>query len=125
MTFELQDLLPVRRRIGSFALDAGLTGLRTEEVVLVVNEIATNAVVHGGPPSTVRAWTLDDEIVVQVADAGEGIRDVDAGRIAPLPGQIGGRGLWLTRRLCDDLEVRNDGGCIVTMHIAAPGATAA
>jgi anti-sigma regulatory factor (Ser/Thr protein kinase) len=125
MTFGIQDLLPVRRLIGSFALEAGLTGVRTEEVVLVVNEIATNAVIHGGPPSKVRAWTLDDEIVVEVADAGDGIRDVNAGRIAPMPDQLGGRGLWLTRRLCDDVEVRNDNGCIVTMHIAAPGGPSA
>jgi anti-sigma regulatory factor (Ser/Thr protein kinase) len=125
MTFELQDLLSIRRLIGSFALDAGLSGLRTEEVVLAVNEIATNAVIHGGPPSTVRAWSLEDEIVVEVTDGGDGIGDVDAGRIAPLPGQIGGRGLWLTRRLCDDVQVRNEDGCVVTMHVAAPGATAA
>jgi anti-sigma regulatory factor (Ser/Thr protein kinase) len=118
--FGLEDLPAFRRLIGSFALDAGLSGSRTEEIVLAANEIATNAVIHGRPPATFRAWHADGEIIFEVTDAGEGIRDVLAGQLKPPVAGLGGRGLWLTRLLCDAVEVCNAGGCTVTMHAAAP-----
>ncbi len=119
LEFGLEDLPAVRRAVGSLAEEAGLSDQRTEEVVLAVNEISTNAVIHGRPPSTMRAWHGAGEIVVEVADAGEGIQDVLAGQLTPSAGGLGGRGLWLTRLLCDAVEVRCDqGGCTVTVHIA-------
>jgi anti-sigma regulatory factor (Ser/Thr protein kinase) len=114
--FEMADLATVRRLIGSFALDAGLSTSRTEEIVLAVNEVATNAVVHGSPPATVRGWDPGGEIIVEVTDAGDGIADALAGQIPPPPDGLGGRGLWLTRLLCDAVEVCDAGGCTVTMH---------
>jgi anti-sigma regulatory factor (Ser/Thr protein kinase) len=120
LEFGLRDLPLIRRAIGSFAVDAGLSGSRTEEVVLAVNEITTNAVIHGRPPATIRAWRTEEEIVVEVTDAGDGIRDVRAGRQMPPASSVGGRGLWLTRLLCDAVEVRNGKGCTVTMHAATP-----
>jgi anti-sigma regulatory factor (Ser/Thr protein kinase) len=114
--FGLEDLPMVRRLIGSFATDAGLPESRADELVLAVNEIATNAVIHGRSPTTVRIWDADDEVVVEVADAGDGIRDVLAGQLTPPTAGLGGRGLWLTRLLCDAVELRNGTGCTVTMH---------
>ncbi len=121
MMFGLEDLPSVRRLIGSFAIDAGLSGSRTEEIVLAVNEIATNALLHGQPPATVRAWHADEEIIVEVIDAGEGIPDSLAGQLPPPVQGLGGRGLWLTRLLCDAVEICNAGGCAVTVHADAPG----
>lgn len=120
LQFGLEDLPKVRRLIGSFALDAGLTGSRTEEIVLAANEIAANAVIHGRPPSTIRGWDADGEIIIGVTDAGDGIRNALAGQLAPPPDGLGRRGLWLTRLLCDAVEVCNAGGCTVTLHAAAP-----
>jgi anti-sigma regulatory factor (Ser/Thr protein kinase) len=119
IVFELADLPVVRRLIGSLALDTGLTSARTEEIVLAANEIATNAVVHGSPPATVRAWKRSDQIIVEVTDAGDGIRNVLAGQLPPPPDGLGGRGLWLTRLLCDAVEICDVGGCTVTMHATA------
>jgi anti-sigma regulatory factor (Ser/Thr protein kinase) len=119
MLFGLGDLPAVRRLAGSFAIDAGLSGSRTDEIVLAVNEIATNAVIHGEPPTTVRGWSAEDEIVFEVTDAGGGILDPLAGQLPPPPAGLGGRGLWLTRLLCDAVEVCNAGGCTVTVHAAA------
>lgn len=118
MPFGLGDLPAVRRLARSFAIDAGLSGARTDEIVLAVNEIATNAVIHGQPPTTVRAWHPEDEIIFEVTDAGGGIRNPLAGQLPPPPEGLGGRGLWLTRLLCDAVEVRNAGGCTVTVHAA-------
>jgi|SRR5829696_3772857 len=120
LRFGLDDLPGVRRLIGSFALEAGLADSRTEEVVMAVNEIATNAVIHGRPPTKVRAWDADGEVIVEVTDAGDGIRNVLAGQLPPPPESLGGRGIWLTRLLCDAVEVCNAGGCSVTMHAATP-----
>jgi len=117
--FGLGDLPAIRRLVASLAIDAGLSGSRTEEIVLSVNEIATNAVLHGSPPSTIRAWRRVDEIIFEVTDAGEGIRDSLAGQLPPPPEGLGGRGLWLTRLLSDAVEICNAGGCTVTIHAAA------
>jgi anti-sigma regulatory factor (Ser/Thr protein kinase) len=117
-TYSLDDLPALRRLVGSFAIEAGLSGSRTEEIVLAVNEITTNAVIHGRPPTTLRAWQKTDEIIFEVTDAGDGIRDVLAGQLPPPAEGFGGRGIWLTRLLCDVVEIRDVGGCTVTMHAA-------
>ena len=118
--FALADLPGVRRLVGSFAIEAGLDGSRTEEIVLAVKEIATNAVIHGRPPTSVRAWHSCDEIIVEVTDAGGGIRDALAGQLPPPAQELGGRGLWLTRLLCDAVEICDAGDCTVTLHAATP-----
>lgn len=124
MPFGLGDLPAIRGLVGSFGIDAGLPGSRTEEIVLAVNEVVTNAVIHGRPPSTLRTWHTDDELIVEVTDAGEGIRNALVGQLPPPVDGIGGRGLWLARLLCDAVEVRDAGGCTVTMHVAAPSSAA-
>jgi len=119
--FGLDDLPAMRRSIGSFAVSAGMRRSRADELVLAVNEIATNAVIHGRAPATVRIWRADDEVIVEVSDTGDGIRDVLAGQLTPSTTGLGGRGVWLTRLLCDAVEVRNGTGCTVSMHTLTPG----
>jgi anti-sigma regulatory factor (Ser/Thr protein kinase) len=116
LSFGLEDLPGVRRTVRSFAREAGMVGWRADELALAVNEITTNAILHGRPPATARVWHADEEIVVEVADAGEGIHDSLAGQLAPPATALGGRGLWLTRLLCDAVEVGNAGGSTVTVH---------
>jgi anti-sigma regulatory factor (Ser/Thr protein kinase) len=116
LSFGLQDLTGVRRTLWSFARDTGMAASRADELVLAVNEITTNAVIHGEPPASVRVWHPDDEIVVEVADAGDGIRDALAGQLTPPATILGGRGLWLTRLLCDAVDVRTAEGSAVTIR---------
>jgi anti-sigma regulatory factor (Ser/Thr protein kinase) len=119
MEFALQDLPMVRRVVGSFAIDAGLDIQRTEDFVLAVNEITTNAVLHGRPPATVRGWETGGGVVVEVTDSGEGIRDGLAGQHLPPAESRGGRGLWMARQLCDALVVSSDdAGFTVTLSAA-------
>jgi anti-sigma regulatory factor (Ser/Thr protein kinase) len=118
LTFGLDDLEGLRRTVRSFASEIGMPGWRADEVVLAVNEVATNAVIHGRPPATVRVWHADDELVVEVSDAGEGIHDALAGQLPPPATALGGRGLWLTRLLCDAVEVRSKGVSAVTLRAA-------
>jgi anti-sigma regulatory factor (Ser/Thr protein kinase) len=112
--FRLAELPRMRSLIESTAIAAGLTPSRAEEAVLAVNEVATNALLHGGPPAALRVW---------IDDRGTGIEDVLAGAQRPSATQIGGRGLWITRQLCDDVEITNDEGCTVTLRVATPSAS--
>jgi anti-sigma regulatory factor (Ser/Thr protein kinase) len=120
LSFGLADLPAVRRTVGSLVIEAGLPRSRADELVLAVNEIATNAVVHGRSPATVRFWRGGGELIFEVSDTGSGIKDVLAGQLTPSSGGFGGRGLWLTRLLCDAVEISNGLGCTVSMHATAP-----
>jgi anti-sigma regulatory factor (Ser/Thr protein kinase) len=122
--FGLTDLPSVRRMVEWEALYAGLGPSRADELVLAVNEIATNAVVHGRAPTTLRVWSENGEVVCEVSDSGDGIDDVLAGQLRPAAMGLGGRGIWLTRMMSDAVEIRSNGpGCTVAIHATAPART--
>ena len=120
--FDGHSLSEMRRFVAARVQRAELSGDRAHDFLLAVNEIATNAVVHGRSPATLRIWHSDGEVIVEVSDAGDGIGDVLAGQLMPTPSRPGGRGLWLSRLLCDAVEVRNGSGCTVALHANAPSA---
>lgn len=60
---------------------------------LVVSELVTNAILHGGGTAQVRCWRDDEGLTVEVLDDGPGIADVIAPLRPPsLPER--GAGLW-------------------------------
>jgi anti-sigma regulatory factor (Ser/Thr protein kinase) len=118
--FNLAGLHDVRQLVTATAVDSGLSGSRADELALAVNEIASNAVVHGQLPATLRIWQEDEELICEVSDTGDGIDDVLAGQLTPPSEGIGGRGIWLARMLCDAVEIRNGVGCRVSIHANAP-----
>jgi anti-sigma regulatory factor (Ser/Thr protein kinase) len=120
LDFDLADLRKIRRLVASEAVASGLPGSRADELAFAVNELASNAVVHGRLPAALRIWQGDGELICEVSDAGDGIDDALAGQLAPPAEKIGGRGLWLTRMLCDAVEIRNRVGCTVAIHAIAP-----
>ena len=120
LDFNLADLYAVRQVVISLAVASGLPGSRADELALAVNEVASNALVHGSPPATLRIWQEDGELICEVSDAGEGIKDVLAGQLTPPSDRIGGRGIWLARMLSDAVEIRNGTGCTVSIHATAP-----
>ncbi|WP_433222239.1 ATP-binding protein [Dactylosporangium sp. CS-047395] len=91
----LLDTLMQRRLIVTPALDD-----RADRVLLVASELATNALIHGLPPSVVRLLEADDCFVLDIADhdmqALPELRDVE-------PFDSGGRGLHLARQLSLDV----------------------
>jgi anti-sigma regulatory factor (Ser/Thr protein kinase) len=123
--FRLGDLPGVRRLIESTAIAAGMTDSRAEAAVLAVNEIATNALLHGRPPAALRLWIDEEELICEISDPGSGIDNVLAGQLPPSATQTSGRGLWMARQLCDAVEVRNSDGCTVTVRMKLPGDGAA
>jgi anti-sigma regulatory factor (Ser/Thr protein kinase) len=119
LDFGLIELARLRRIVNGLARDAGLPRRKAEDLALAVNEIATNAVVHGSPPATLGLWARPDEVMCEISDSGPGIQDVLAGQFVPTPESPGGRGLWVARLLCDAVEIRNQGESTVTLHMAA------
>jgi anti-sigma regulatory factor (Ser/Thr protein kinase) len=125
LAFNLADLRGVRLLVTSMAIASGLPGSRADELALAVNEIASNALVHGSPPTCLRVWQRDGELICEVSDAGEGIKDVLVGQLRPPPEGIGGRGIWLARMVCDAVEIRNGAGCAVSIHATTPAVAVA
>lgn len=104
-SWELQD---VRRAVRGIADAAGFTDDRVEDVVLAVNELATNAVEHGGPHAELHLWTTGGGLVCEVHDTGE-LADPLPGMASPHASEPRGRGLWISRQICDLLHVWSDG----------------
>jgi anti-sigma regulatory factor (Ser/Thr protein kinase) len=116
----LEDLNGLHRHVRERLVEAGLGGELGDDLVLVVNELATNGIRHGLPPVTVRMWLTEHRVVCTVVDHGPGFDDPYAGYLpgggAELPeGQFG---LWLARRLCDQLLVdHTPEGFVVTLVV--------
>jgi anti-sigma regulatory factor (Ser/Thr protein kinase) len=94
---------------------AGMPARReeTEDFLLAVDEMTTNALRHGRPPVDLRLWADDKRLVCTVTDRGAGLQDPFIG-YGPAHGNdlsLGGMGLWLARQLCDhvDISVADDG----------------
>jgi anti-sigma regulatory factor (Ser/Thr protein kinase) len=118
MTFTLAELKAVRSMVQAWAHAAGVPGARAEDLVLAVNELATNSIRHGGGRGVVRAWREPDTFVCEVRDAGR-IDDPLAGRSMPEDIRKGGRGLWLVNQLVDLVQLRSlRDGCAVRLHVA-------
>jgi anti-sigma regulatory factor (Ser/Thr protein kinase) len=116
LRFASGTLAGLRRLVKLRADAAGLTFERAGDLVLAVNEVATNSIRHGGGGGVLRIWRAGDMLVCEVADAGR-IADPLAGRRRPASGQSGGHGLWLCNQICDLVQLRAfAGGSVVRLH---------
>jgi anti-sigma regulatory factor (Ser/Thr protein kinase) len=88
---------------------AGLVGLsviRVADLLLVVSELTTNAVCHGGGSGHLELWSVNNRLHCLITDQGPGIPPERA-NIAdvPLAYELSGRGIWLARKLADSLSI--------------------
>lgn len=114
--FTADDLRELRGRVGALARSAGLAADRADDIVLAVDEVATNSHRHGGGRGTLVTWRTGDWLVCEVRDTGR-ITDPMVGRRVPPSGELGGRGLWIANQLCDVVQVRSsDAGAVVRVH---------
>ena len=116
----LDALAGLRRFISAHAAAARLSAERTLDLLVAVNEIATNSVRHGGGRGLLRLWREPDALVCEVRDQGR-IDKPLAGRERPQRAQVGGYGLWLANQLCDLVQVRSyPTGNVVRLHMRRP-----
>lgn len=100
--FTAADLPTIRDVVRRLALDAGLSETRTADLVLAVNELVTNAILHAGGGGSLTVQRMPGGLAVEVRDQGPGLPPgFDKG--LPEPDVVGGRGLWLVRRLCQQV----------------------
>ena len=112
------DLGGLRQFVATQAGAHGLGGGRAQDLVLAVNEAATNSLLHsGGRAGIVRMWRDDGSLVCEVADGGR-IADPLVGRRRPHEDDRDGRGLWLVNQLCDLVELRAEpDGTTLRLHM--------
>ncbi len=112
-------LSALRGFIEGRAAKAGLGDERVDDLVYAVNEVVTNSICHGEGRARVSFWTDEVSVTCEVRDRGW-IRDPLAGRVAPDPDRVSGRGLWLVNQLCDLVQLRSSpAGTMVRLHIDA------
>jgi anti-sigma regulatory factor (Ser/Thr protein kinase) len=110
-------LIDTRELVRSVAAEAELPPERVAGVVLAAHEVAMNALTHGRGRGAVRIWRADGELVFEVEDHGPGLSDPLAGSEPPDTHQDRGRGLWITRQLCDRVEIETaSSGTLVRLH---------
>jgi anti-sigma regulatory factor (Ser/Thr protein kinase) len=104
LPFELNDLGRLRRLVADAAAGAALEPTRCDDLVLAVDELATNSICHGGGSGTLEIWRERGRLVCEVSDSGV-IAERVHGRPMPDPNAVSGRGLWLVEQLTDRVEV--------------------
>jgi stage II sporulation protein AB (anti-sigma F factor) len=102
-----RQLRVARRRVEAFAEVAGLRGDELFELNVAVAEALANAVVHGSPNGAeddvhVRFFCYDDEVAVEVVDAGGGMQASPI--CAPPAAATSGRGIHFMRALTDAVQ---------------------
>ncbi|WP_128376178.1 anti-sigma factor RsbA family regulatory protein [Streptomyces cavernae] len=98
----------------------GMAAGRLQDLALIVAELTTNSVVHGGGSGTLRLWAEDARLVCEVADGGR-LTDPLAGRRPAAPAQIGGRGLLLVNSLSDLVRVHSgERGTTIRSYLSLP-----
>ncbi len=118
--FSRASIPQVRRLTATAAKRARLDRTRCQELVLAIDELATNSVVHGGGRGELALWPTAEGILCEVRDNGHISDPLVVARSArpPRADQLGGRGLWVAGQLCDRLEIASaPGRTVVRVHM--------
>jgi anti-sigma regulatory factor (Ser/Thr protein kinase) len=104
LDFDAPALPLVREFVAVHAAGVGLSGRRIADLQLAVNELATNAITHGGGTGRLRVWRSGDQVVCEVSDEGTAPARL-AGRTLPAPDSVSGRGLALVNYMSDLVRI--------------------
>ncbi|MEV0585021.1 ATP-binding protein [Nonomuraea sp. NPDC050310] len=115
LTFRLSDLSRIRDLAENAARSIGLSEQGVADVVIAVNEVATNAVTHGlFDTAYLSTWVDGGDLIVEIHDQGLWTPPY---RPAPGPRSTSGMGLWVARLLASDISFRTESdGSRVTMR---------
>jgi anti-sigma regulatory factor (Ser/Thr protein kinase) len=105
--FGQDGLHGLRAAVASHAAELGAGPQCAGNLMVIANELASNAILHGGGGGRLRLWRTGKTIFCQVSDTGPGLPDPQAaGLHRPVLDARTGRGLWLVRQLADRLDAR-------------------
>lgn len=116
------DNLACLRSLRGFLMErAAHLGLRkelTSPFLMAVDEVATNAIMHGAPPMEARIWAEKQTLLCEIADFGHWRPDALVGHL-PREAGLGNFGLWGVRLLADTVQVRTGwSGTVVRLTFA-------
>ncbi|MEV0408010.1 ATP-binding protein [Actinoallomurus sp. NPDC050550] len=119
MRFTAEQLPSVRRFTEALArrykVNEGLVG----DLVIAVNEIATNAVRHGSPHAELSMWTEDGSVIAEIHDSGTWTPADAPGGTPPPPEAEGGMGIWVARQICSAVNIRTGiNGTVVRLELS-------
>jgi anti-sigma regulatory factor (Ser/Thr protein kinase) len=117
MRFDEEQLRDLREFVKVQASQRGVQPERVPDLVLAVDETATNSIQYGGGGGVLWIWSQDGRLICEVRDRGL-IDQPLAGRVTPDPTDPGRYGLWLANQLCDLVQIRTSTlGSSVRLHI--------
>ena len=113
-----EDLAAVRRFVATVAASLGVSPERVGSLVMAVNEVASNALEHGGGSGRITLHRAGHRIVCDVTDDSPNATvDWFAGYQPPDPAQPRGHGLWVARQLTEFLQIHPTAtGTTVRLH---------
>jgi anti-sigma regulatory factor (Ser/Thr protein kinase) len=114
--YVFDDLRRVRDAVAHAAGAAGMSRPRSADLVLAVNELVGNTMVHGGGEGTLRVWLEGRVLVAEVRDRGR-VKDPLIGLRKPTGSVHGGAGMWMVNQLCDLVQIRSSRECGTTVRI--------
>jgi anti-sigma regulatory factor (Ser/Thr protein kinase) len=121
--FDVEGLLGLRRFVVAESSRLGLSADRRDDLELMVNELATNAVRHGGGEGVLRIWDAGPAGLACEVESGGRIEDPLSGRIPVGLDDDHGRGLLLINLLADLVRVhtgpQGSGGTTVRVYVLA------
>lgn len=103
-----RGLAGTRAFVREIARRMSLDEERTADLTLVINELATNAVVHGGGGGRLALWNEDGRVVGELV--GGAPFQLSVPRVEPAVQQESGLGLWLVERLAQRMSIRERSG---------------
>jgi anti-sigma regulatory factor (Ser/Thr protein kinase) len=110
------DLAALRAVVERTLSGDGIAPHAVREFVLAVSEVVTNAIIHGAPPVRIRLWSAGGRALCAVRDEGRCFSPYSGYLPTTRTVGTGGMGLWLARRMSDDLTVDSTGdACTVRL----------
>ena len=122
LNFDSDGLAELRSLVAAAGARTGLSSVQIDDLVVAVNEVATNSVTHGGGTGSARIWRDGAAIVCEIRDAGV-ITDPLVDRTRPSGVLTDARGLWTVNSLCDLVQVRSspEVGSVVRLRVHTEG----
>jgi anti-sigma regulatory factor (Ser/Thr protein kinase) len=112
------ELAAVRQFTAMHARQAGLPPARVVDLVIAVNELASNTLAHTAGPGRLAIWSTPREVICQISDTGHITDPLAGSRPNPSEGPSAHMGLWVAQQICDLAEIQTSpAGTTIRLHM--------